>query len=208
MRGMAEVHAQHRRDFRAGDLLLFRGENWKSFAIALGTSLPSQWIAGCAPSHLGIISDYEGRPILFESTTLCTLPCEILKRPVQGVQAHDPRRRIEAYGGRVWHMRLADDERLDEPLADWQSKRLTDFCLRHLGESYDFAGLTRTWLWSHLVTFLRPPRHMTVCSRFVARAAREARIVGQNIIPDKVSPAYIAREWPREEIYEPPESIQ
>lgn len=191
-------------EFLPGDLLLFRGETWKSLAIALGTNLPSQWIEKCAPSHVGICAVYGATPMLFESTTLCSLPCEILGRPVKGVQAHDPRRRIESYRGRVWRMRLAEDQRL----ADWQGKRLSDFCLRHLGESYDFAGLGRTWLWSHLFTFLRPPKRMTVCSRFVARAAREARIVGQNIIPDKISPAFIAREWPREEIYEAPEALK
>lgn len=191
-------------DFTPGTILLFRGENWKSLAIAAGTNLPSQWIEGCAPSHCGIIAEYGGGPLLFESTTLTTLPCDILHRIVKGVQAHEPQKRIDAYTGHVWRMSLAEDQRL----ADWQSKRLTGFVTRHLGESYDFAGLGRTWLWSHLFTFLRPPRHMTVCSRFVARAAREARIVGQNIVPDKVSPAYIAREWPREEIYEPPEVVK
>lgn len=191
------------RPYRAGDVILFRGEGPLSMAIALGTCLPSQWVAGCAPSHVGVVADYRDRPMLFESTTLCNLDCEILKRPVKGVQCHDIGKRLAFYRGRAWVMRVSDDW---APLTRFQSERLTRFCVENVGAEYDFDGLPRN-IFEHLFTFLRPPKRHTVCSRFVSRAEVHASLVAKSVVPDGISPGYIARQWPRTEIFMPPEEV-
>lgn len=190
-------------EFKAGDVLLFRGKNVASWAIALGTNLPSQWVRDCAPSHVGICAEYKGNILLFESTTLANLDCDILKKPVRGVQSHEPVKRIRHYEGRVWRMPVNAEWQLSAS----QGERLSTFVMAHLGEGYDFDGLART-VFDHLVTFLRPPRSKTICSRFVARAAMHSGLVARNIIPDKISPAYIARNWPRSEVFDPPMRIK
>lgn len=178
--------------------MLFRGSGPVSLAIALSTALPSQWITGCAPSHIGICARHEGRVLLFESTTLCGLPCEINKRPIKGVQAHTPASRIDSYEGKVWRMRLAPDNLLTR----WQGERLTAVCLERIGELYDYRGLFQTGTLARYLRFWRPPAHHLICSRYVAIAARDAGIVGRDIVPAKMSPAFIARQWAYEEIYQ------
>ena len=122
--------------FISGDLVLFAGKNWESRAIALATCSPAQLILGQWFSHVAICTDYRGRVLLFESTTLCDLACEIRRCKVRGPQAHDPRSRIHSYPGSVWRMRLARDKRLNND----ERHELTEFLTSKLGEGYDYEG--------------------------------------------------------------------
>lgn len=189
--------------FSPGDVLLFRGDNNVSRLIALGTCLPSQWIQDCAPSHVGICAEFKGRVMLFESTTLCMLPCEIKGEPVKGVQAHDPMTRINAYGGRVWKMRRNPEN----PLTAEQGKMLTDACVERLGETYDYLGLFQTGTIARHLRFWHPPLHHFICSRYVGFVCRRAELIGQDTVLRKLSPAYIARQWVYEELWLPPVAI-
>ena len=191
-------------DYRPGDVLLFRGSGIKSLAIAAFTNLPSQWLTDCAPSHVGVVADFRDRAMLFESTTLCDLPCEILKRKIKGVQAHNPEKRAAAYKGRVWRMRLP----AEHTLSRWQSEKLTDACQSHLGDAYGFADLLHAGsILGRIRTWLPTPKHED-CARFVALVLRDACVIGRNVIPARMSPAYIARTWPWMELYEAPVRIK
>src|SRR5713226_3934901 len=96
------------RSFVPGDLLVFAGQGFESRAIALATCRPWQLLRGEWFSHLGICArGPAGNVLLFESTTLADLPCEILRRKTQGTQAHKPWDRIQNHRGKVWRLRLA-----------------------------------------------------------------------------------------------------
>lgn len=180
---------------RPGDLLLFRGANWRSRAIALGTNWPSQWAGGCAPSHVAVVADYKGCRRLFESTTLCDLPCLIQSRKIKGVQCHSVTERVEKYAGKVWQMRPA------EPLSGWQRQKLADWCRDQVGSTYDFDSLLVTGTILRRLTFIRPRPHATICSRYVMQALRAASIVNGEWAPSEWTPAKIARRLPHDELY-------
>ena len=95
-------------EFEPGDLLLFAGRGLESRWIAAVTCSPAQLLAGQWFSHVGICArDPHGRVLLWESTTLCDLPCEITGRKIHGVQAHLPCDRLAHYDGAAWRLRLA-----------------------------------------------------------------------------------------------------
>jgi hypothetical protein len=113
--------------WRAGDLVPFYGREWKSRVIEWGTR---------GPSHIGIILEAAGRLLLYESTTLCDLACELTGKLVRGVQAHTPEKRIAAYDGLAFRMPLR------VPLSAEETNRLTNTALRDFppGTPYDLAG--------------------------------------------------------------------
>lgn len=184
--------------FSPGDVILFRGRNLKSFCIAAASCTPSQWLTDCAPSHCAIISSWRDRTMLFESTTLCDVPCEILRRKVRGVQAHTPLSRIESYRGRVWLMRPLD------PLVHWQQVKLADACLSHVGDEYGWSDLVRAGsILGRLRTWIPRP-HNPDCAHYVLSVLRDACVLGRNLAPSTKSPAWVARTLPYQEIYAPP----
>jgi hypothetical protein len=82
-------------------------------------------------SHVGVIADYEGQLLLFESTTLSDVPCVIQRKPVRGVQAVRLRDRLAKYQGKAWRYPLY------RTLYDHESRRLTKFLVDRLGRPYD-----------------------------------------------------------------------
>ncbi len=123
--------------YRAGDLLFFYSTSLESRIIEWGT-----W----GPSHVGMIVEIHGEPMIVESTTLCPLPCEIAKRPVSGVQAHRPEIRLAGYNGRVRLAAITDECSLSHA----ESVLLEHIVMGHwMGEPYDLRGAIssgRTWL--------------------------------------------------------------
>ena len=73
-------------DLKAGDVIGFSGNSWISGLINIGT----YGIPGWGISHVGIMAHADdGRLLLFESTTLENMPCEISGECFDGTQAHD-----------------------------------------------------------------------------------------------------------------------
>jgi hypothetical protein len=177
--------------FWPGDLVLFAGNSWESRAIALTTSSPAQVILGQWFSHVAICADYRDRVLLFESTTLCDLACEIQRRKVHGPQAHDPRLRIHSFAGRVWRMRLSRDKRL----CDDERRALTEFLIGKLGEGYDYEGaaICGTRL-LRLARWIRPNLDRLFCSRYCMSALKAIDIVDHDLNPAVYSPARMARD--------------
>jgi hypothetical protein len=85
---------------KPGDIIGFSGTGFVSGVINLGTfALPR-----CGLSHVGIVSEYEGELLLFESTFMAAdnVPCVIAGQPVRGVQAHTLESAVSRKGA-VWH---------------------------------------------------------------------------------------------------------
>lgn len=120
-------------DFRPGDILGFCGSSLSSAAICAVT----YGIPGYSLSHVGIVVDYFGELLVWESTLDCDLPCVIQGRTVQGVQAHLIEPRINEYRGKVWHYPLT------RPLYHHEDDRLRRFALCAIGKSYDEIGAFR-----------------------------------------------------------------
>ena len=100
---------------KPGDLVAFSGQTLVSDVINLGTYGIPRWSA----SHVGVIADAaDGRRLLFESTTLDGLPCEIAGKPFNGTQAHSLDKVVEVYQGKIWLYPLY------RPLFDFESRRL------------------------------------------------------------------------------------
>ncbi|HET6878670.1 MAG TPA: hypothetical protein VFI31_00775 [Pirellulales bacterium] len=177
--------------FYPGDLVLFAGHNWESRAIALATCSPAQLLLGQWFSHVAICADYRGRVLLFESTTLCDLPCEIRRCKVHGPQAHDPRLRVHSYAGSVWRMRLSRDKRL----CDDERQSLTASLTGKLGEGYDYEGaaICGTRL-LRLARWIRPSLDRLFCSRYCMSALKAIDVVDHDLNPAVYSPARMARD--------------
>lgn len=76
---------------------------------------------------------WDDGPYLVESTTLCDRACELMRRPIQGVQVHEPISRVNSYGGRVWYFQIKEEYALDREEQD----KLAMFALRMIGREYD-----------------------------------------------------------------------
>ncbi len=87
-------------DIKAGDVIGFSGNSWISALINIGTyGIPFSGI-----SHVGVMAHAaDGRLLLFESTTLEHMPCELSGDCFNGTQAHDLTKILQAYAGKVWH---------------------------------------------------------------------------------------------------------
>lgn len=119
---------------KAGDIIGFSGFYWQSVAINLATYGVPFW----SLSHVGIMAHADdGRLLLFESTSLDELPCEIMGKPFAGVQAHVLEDILRIYRGRVWHYPIY------RPLYFHESARLTKCLLDAIGTPYDELGAYR-----------------------------------------------------------------
>jgi hypothetical protein len=181
--------------WRAGDLVLFYGTSWQSRAIEIGTR---------GPSHVGIILEVHGRPLLYESTTLCDLPCELTGKLVRGVQGHTPEKRISAYAGSVYRMPLR--VQLDAAL----SNLLTATALRDFppGTPYDLVGAIgsgpRLKHWRWLVPY--PDLASIFCSALCARLLQCVNRMNWHD-PTCYSPADVVRTQLRAAVHGKPESL-
>lgn len=136
------IPIRDRNQLQPGDLIGFSGHGWLSNSINIATYGIPHW----GLSHVGIIGSYNGRLLLFESTTLNELPCEITGKPIKGSQAHDLDTRVASYRGRVWHYPLYrtlydhEAQRLNEFLVDTIARPYADIdCFRCIGVGWSFV---------------------------------------------------------------------
>lgn len=151
------------RDLKAGDIIGFSGDSWLSASINLATYGLPWW----SLSHVGIVADYDGELLLFESTTLNDVPCVIQGRPFRGTQAQRPIARIGGYKGKVWHYSLY------RPLYPDEDMRLTKLLVSTVGTPYDEIGALRAGGigWSWIESLLREQDLSSIfCSEWVAAA--------------------------------------
>lgn len=117
-----------------GDLIAFSGANPTSDFINLVT-----WgIPRFSASHVGIVGEYHGQKLLFESTGLTNLPCVITGQRIAGVQAQYLDTRVASYVGKAWHYPLY------RPLYEAEAARLNDFLISKIGTKYDTIGAFRS----------------------------------------------------------------
>ena len=119
-------------------------------------------------SHVGIMAHAsDGRLLIFESTSLDNLPCEISHENFTGTQAHLLNDILRVYNGRAWHYPLY------RPLYDYEDKRLTEFLMATIHTPYDAMGAFRSagvglsWVES---LFHPENLHSIFCSEWVAAA--------------------------------------
>ena len=178
--------------FLPGDQIYFLGTDLLSTAIARRTASWWQWFCGPVFSHVGICAEVPIRGEqpevwLFESTTLCPLPCLFAKAVVKGVQAHHPAERIAVYPGSAWRVRLT------QPLSDEQNGLLSDFLRSEIGNPYDRerAALLASWhLWA--APFLEPTRNARFCSELVGEGLKRVNRIGPDHDPESLSPNSLA----------------
>lgn len=148
---------------KPGDLIGFSSYDLSGFVINLG----SVGIPFFGISHIGIVAPYEGQNRLFESTTLCKLPCLHQKKPVSGAQVHDINRRISDYNGKVYHIPLIRE------LNPLETVKLRAYLMKDVGKPYDMlgAGFSGGYLFQKIRRFLRPQDlNNLFCSEWCAAA--------------------------------------
>jgi len=157
-------------ELKVGDIISFSG--WKLHSIII--NLCSYGIPFLSASHVGIIGEYEGESLLFESTTLSTVPCVIQGKPFKGTQAVRLEDRLANYTGRVWHYPLY------RRLFDAEAERLNQFLVGHIGISYDLIGAVRAggeaWSWFESLLHDEDLGHI-FCSELCAAAHREIGLI-------------------------------
>lgn len=148
---------------------------------------------------LEILTQWQDRLLLFESTTLVDQPCEILGKAIRGVQAHDPEKRILAYDGRVWLMNILS------PLNDLETTRLTHYLLGKLGTEYDEGGavLAGTRLLKWLLWQRADDRSHLFCVETVEAAALYALIDHElpTLCPGNDRPKDMVRKLTKSKVY-------
>jgi hypothetical protein len=205
-------------NWRAGDILAFSGRSAVSWAIRIGTL--SRF------SHVGIVSwtpreqllshdhrskwishamTFVDQPLLYESTTLNTIPCRITGKPIDGVQAQDPEQRVATYDGEVYLLRLTAERQLN----DRQQWLLTNFLLYQIGLPYDRRGalLSATSCLKRLL-WKSPYRHGSwFCDALTAQALQTV----DRLPPGNATfytPASLIRALLMENIYAEPERLK
>jgi hypothetical protein len=157
-------------EIKVGDIIGFSGYGWKSVLI----NVCSYGIPWWNLSHIGIIGEYEGELLLFESTTLSNLPCVIQGKSFQGTQACRLNDRVAAYLGSAWHYPLY------RSLFGAEADRLNKFLIEHLGIQYDHIGAIRSGgaAWSWLESHLHSENLDSIfCSEYCAAAHRDIGLI-------------------------------
>ena len=151
-------------EIKAGDIVGFSGRSWISAGINIATYGIPLW----GISHVGIMAHApDGRLLIFESTSLEDLPCEISHENFTGTQAHLLDDILRVYDGKAWHYPLY------RPLYDYEDKRLTEFLMATIHTPYDAMGAFRSagvglsWVES---LFHPENLHSIFCSEWVAAA--------------------------------------
>ncbi|MFA6245167.1 MAG: hypothetical protein WC655_29760 [Candidatus Hydrogenedentales bacterium] len=174
-----------------GDLIGFSAHDLLGAAInvsTLGWPLPPVCWRGL--THVAIVGLDSGcQPVLWESTSLCDLPCLYCGSIHSGVQSHGPWTRIRNYAGSVWHYPLR------EPLGTFDTVRLRIFSERHHATPYDPLGAAQSrslcFGWLHRL-WLPESGHKLFCSEYIA-AAWEAATVWDTPNISAWSPNRLAR---------------
>ena len=150
-------------EIKTGDMISFSGFGRKSVIVNIATFGWPFWWA----SHVGIIGEYKGEQLLFESTTLSNIPCVIQQKSFKGVQGVRLANRVKSYNGRVYHYPVY------RPLFGFEENRLNEFLLDKIGTPYDLHGGVRSathalsWLESR---FKGEDLNFIFCSELVAAA--------------------------------------
>jgi hypothetical protein len=188
-------------EFMPGDLLVFAGTGFDSRFIALASCRPWQLLLGQWFSHIGICArGPAGEVLVFESTTLCELPCEILRRKVHGIQAHKPRQRLDVYPGKAWRLRLAPRE----TLTGAESRRLTSFLMADIGKPYDYDGaLVAGTFVLRLCRMFLSRTDVFFCSDLVMAALKDVGRVDHDLNPRSYSPGRAVRDLTYWGTYQP-----
>ena len=154
---------------KPGDLIGFSGYNLSG----IGINIFSGGFPFYGISHIGIVARYQGVLRLFESTTLCDLPCLVQGKPVSGAQVHDLDRRKNGYRGKVYHIPLKKELSFD------QRNSLTTYLLNDVGKPYDMlgAGVSGGWFLRKIKAVLRPEDlNNLFCSEWCAAALDDINI--------------------------------
>lgn len=128
---------------KPGDVIAFSGEGLVGDIINLGTFGIPRWNI----CHVGIVGEAtDGRQLLFESTTLDDLPCEIAGSKFDGTQAHQLDTVCRRYRGKVWHYPLY------RTLYAFERQRLSEFLVGTIHVPYSkmdafrSSGLGLSWV--------------------------------------------------------------
>jgi hypothetical protein len=151
-------------EIKAGDIIGFSGDSWISALVNIATYGVPFW----SLSHVGVLGHADdGRLLLFESTQLDGLPCEITGEVFLGTQAHQLEHVVEVYKGKVWRYPVY------RPLYPTEDERLTEFLMSTIHTPYDKLGAIRSagvglsWIES----LLHPDNLNSIfCSELVAAA--------------------------------------
>lgn len=192
--------------FRPADLMLVSGKAPVSRLIKAGTC--SYWDAfrsvlgfpnwRCI-SHVGILANYAGQTLLFESTTLSPLPCVIRGGLHDGMQAHQPREWLTAVEGNIWVASLQKHYTLDED----NSHALTDFLIEHIEADYDPRGALDAGLhWSRGCDL-----STVFCSEVVGQALMVADVIERND-PSRITPVSLITDVVERGIYSEPRRLK
>jgi hypothetical protein len=149
---------------KAGDIIGFSGRSWISAGINIATYGIPLW----GISHVAIMARApDGRLLIFESTSLENLPCEITHQNFAGTQAHLLDDILRVYDGKAWHYPLY------RSLYTSEDERLSEFLMDTIHVPYDAMGAFRSagvglsWVES----LFRPSNlHSIFCSEWVAAA--------------------------------------
>lgn len=132
---MLGLRPQSVHTLQPGDIIGFSGDGWISDFINIVTYGIPRW----GISHVGIMGEAgDGRLLLFESTTLDGLPCEITGAHFSGTQAHTLDRVVKGYRGKIWHYPLY------RSLYENERQRLTRFLMETVHTPYDEMGAFRS----------------------------------------------------------------
>ena len=172
--------------FKPGDIIGFSGASLVSDVINVATyGLPRTGI-----SHVGIMAEArDGRLLLFESTTLDGLPCEITGKRFDGVQAHSLDAVVANYRGKVFLYPVY------RKLYDFERQRLTEFLMGMIGTPYDQIGAVRAAGdgFSWFESLLRPRNlHSIFCSELVMSALTTIGLA-QTTKPQRWNPNHAIR---------------
>jgi hypothetical protein len=157
-------------DLKPGDVIGFAGSSAVSDLINIVTfGVPRYGL-----SHVGIMGEAaDGRLLLFESTTLNPLPCEIKGKVFNGSQAHSLDAVLKGYRGKVWRYPLYRE------LYDAERERLSDYLMKTIGIPYDKMGAMRSAGvgLSYIESLLPEHALMNVyCSEWVSEALEQIGI--------------------------------
>ncbi len=146
-----------------GDVIGCSGRHYQSDFINLMTfGIPRFDI-----SHVGILCDYRGELCIFQSTTLCSMPCLIQGKHVSGTQAQEIGEFVKTEHARIYHYPLS------RYLYSHEKTRLRRGLLEDIGKPYDMIGAFHSggFLFSEVCALLNHQSRATIfCSEWVAEA--------------------------------------
>lgn len=180
--------------FKSGDVLAFCGRGKESRLIRVRDLTRF--------SHVGFICRHGGRVLLWESTTLSNVPCSVCGELHTGVQAVDPRERIEAYDGRVWLSRLRDPIH-PEHLPSGQS-----FLRAQHGKPYDKKQVMWAVPTLGIYPWQRYDDSAWFCSELLIAFMQRVDRVSRDSTPVAWRPCHVMRRLPRWGVLEQPVVIK